>query len=479
MERASLVAEIIPLAPPCQPGAATEDARARLERLLEDSGDARMIYLRVADDTVTLNDVRQGRSNEHAAGAVHRKRGFERSRGGTRMRWVAALALAAALAGIVFWLKPDAWLNGVGGPVVPSQQTFARVVSLSGVEWSEGAETLREWARLGQGKVLAINTGSIELLYDNGVQFVLQGPAHCQLVDEKHVLAKSGKLVARVGPEAIGFRIVTPHTTVIDRGTSFGLTIDPERQTDVVVYEGIVDLALGTSQAPAKHRLATGEALRVGRDGRVGRIASVAGDAFLPPPRLSGLESDESRVIVSVTDNLKSTDTSKYYRVVSRGLREDCQAYVDRRHQWNGVDDRGIPPFLLGADYVMTFNDDKVQHDLRIAVTLARPARLYLFIDERAEAPRWLTEEFVKTGWVIGSDEGYDDVPEVTTAIGPGKSIENTFSVWARDVAQPSTVVLGALQEEQTTSPPREVLRAMYGIAATPLAGASDIPSAR
>ncbi|HMP06678.1 MAG TPA: hypothetical protein PJ982_10040, partial [Lacipirellulaceae bacterium] len=116
---------------------------------------------------------------------------------------------------------------------------------------------------------------------------------------------------------------------------------------------------------------------------------------------------------------------------------------------------------------------------LRITVTLARPARLYLFIDERAEAPRWLTEEFVKTGWVIGSDEGYDDVPEVTTAIGPGKSIENTFSVWARDVAQPSTVVLGALQEEQTTSPPREVLRAMYGIAATPLAGASDIPSAR
>ncbi|HMP06679.1 MAG TPA: hypothetical protein PJ982_10045, partial [Lacipirellulaceae bacterium] len=149
------------------------------------------------------------------------------------------------------------------------------------------------------------------------------------------MLTKSGKLVARVGPEAIGFRIVTPHTTVIDRGTSFGLTIDPERQTDVVVYEGIVDLALGTSQAPAKHRLATGEALRVGRDGRVGRIASVAGDAFLPPPRLSGLESDESRVIVSVTDNLKSTDTSKYYRVVSRGLRKDCQPYVDRRHQWN------------------------------------------------------------------------------------------------------------------------------------------------
>jgi hypothetical protein len=240
-----------------------------------------------------------------------------------------------------------------------------------------------------------------------------------------------------------------------------------------------VDLSLsegaGGGDAAGNRRLGAGEAIRVGRDGVVARIASVAGDAFLPPPRLAVPPSAAAQVIESVTDNLKSSQTAKYYRVVAGGFREDCQAYVDRQHQWNGLDDRGVPPFLAGADYVMTFNDDKVQHDLRIAVSLAQPARLYLLVDDRLLPPKWLTDEFVDTGWDVGSDEGYDDVADVKTAIGAGKSIEQSFSVWARDVASPSTIMLGALQEEATTSPPRDVLRAMYGIVAAPLRDAGEL----
>jgi hypothetical protein len=181
-------------------------------------------------------------------------------------------------------------------------------------------------------------------------------------------------------------------------------------------------------------------------------------------------------VIVSVTDNLKSSDTAKYYRVVARGFREDCQAYVDRQHQWNGLDDRGIPPFLSRGDYVMTFNDDKTQHNLRIAVELAQPSRLYLLIDDRAELPSWLTGEFTDTGWDVGFDEGFADVEAVETAVGAGRSIDQVFSVWSQDVTTASTVLLGSLQQEETASPPREVLRAMYGIVATPLAGEAPAP---
>jgi hypothetical protein len=349
------------------------------------------------------------------------------------------------------------------------------VESLSGVQWAANAQRFREWDHVGKGQSLEFDVGSVEVLYENGVQFVVQGPAKCQFISESQVLASSGKLVARVGPEATGFEIVTPHAKVIDRGTSFGMTIDPDHQTDVVVYEGIVDLSLPEKSASSNRRLNAGEAIRVGRDGQVGRIASVNGDSFLPPPRVAEAGSDSSRVIVSVTDNLKSSQTAKYYRVVAHGFREDCLAYVDRRHQWNGLDDQGIPPFLAGGDYVMTFNDDKVQHDLGIAVTLAQPARLFLLIDDRARPPKWLKDSFVDTGWDVGIDEGYDDVPEVQTSIGPGKSIEYAFSVWSQDVPTPSTVMLGSLQEEEIDSPPREVLRAMYGIVATPLAGAGDL----
>ena len=60
----------------------------------------------------------------------------------------------------------------------------------------------------------------------------------------------------------------------------------------------------------------------------------------------------------------------KYYEIVPGGMREDAVAFVDRDYQWNGVDAKGIPSYLVGGDYVKTFNDDKVAQNLVITVTL-------------------------------------------------------------------------------------------------------------
>jgi hypothetical protein len=144
-----------------------------------------------------------------------------------------AASLVALAAFIWFAWRLTAPQEAAGrGP----RESFARIVSLSDVQWSDGAAAHREWDRLRRGQSLEFDAGSVEVLYDNGVQFVIQGPARCRFISEREVSALSGKLVARVGPEAAGFEIVTPHAKVVDRGTSFGMTIDPDRQTDVVVY---------------------------------------------------------------------------------------------------------------------------------------------------------------------------------------------------------------------------------------------------
>jgi hypothetical protein len=480
MERDALVAEVLELATACQTGQATEDERARLERLLEDNEEARSVYLRIADDTVTLNDVREARfapSPASDAAALDPEPDIAH---GDRVlssrvlhRWKAVAALAASIAILAFGMgvlrSPSGTFRGNDGA------TFARIVSLSDVRWTNDDAKHREWERIGVDQALQFESGSVEVLYDNGVQFVVQGPANCRFKSEQRVEADAGKFVARVSPDAIGFEIVTPHAKVIDLGTSFGVTIDPNRRTDVVVYEGMVDL-LPDNSPSGKRRLGAGEAMSIRSNGQVGRIATVRGGEFLPPPRVPADQADDNQVIASVTDNLKFSDTANYYRVIAGGFREDCPAYVDRMHQWNGLDDRGIPPFLRRGDYVMTFNDDKTQHNLRIAVELAQPARLYLLVDDRAEAPQWLTDSFTDTGWDIGIDEGFADVENVETAIGAGRSIEWTFSVWSRDVIAPSTVLLGSLQKDETAAAPREVLRAMYGIVATPLVG--TVPAA-
>lgn len=349
------------------------------------------------------------------------------------------------------------------------KDSFARILNISNVDWASGSAVYGEWDRLGKDDAIKIDRGRIEILYDNGVQFLVQGPADLTFVGERRVAATSGKLVARVSPEAIGFKITTPHAVVIDRGTAFGVTVEPERQTDVVVYEGMVDLAVGEAESMHGQRLAAGEALRIGSDGTMGRIASVASDLFLPPPTLGDFTPLNGRLIASVADNLPSSETTKYYRVIGQGFREDCQAFVDRHHQWNGVDDRGLPPFLANCDYVMTFNDDKVNAELQIAVMLTRPARLYVLIDNRVAKPSWLTDDFVDTGWDVGIDEGYDDVPTVKTAVGAGRSIENTCSVWRRDVLSPGSIALGPLRDVAVQSPPRSIKQLMYGIAASEL----------
>ena len=90
-------------------------------------------------------------------------------------------------------------------------------------------------------------------------------------------------------------------------------------------------------------------------------------------------------MITAVSDNVRSLETAKYYRVIPDGFREDCRAYVDRLHEWNGVDERGLPPFLVGGDYVMTFNDDKITTEIEIAVS-ARPAGNAVRADRRPRA---------------------------------------------------------------------------------------------
>jgi hypothetical protein len=176
-----------------------------------------------------------------------------------------------------------------------------------------------------------------------------------------------------------------------------------------------------------------------------------------------------------VSDNVRSFTTAKYYRVIPRGFREDCQAYVDRMHQWNGVNERGLPPFLLGGDYVMTFNDDKIVTEIEMSLEISRPTALYVLIDDRVTPPEWLKSSFVDTNWDVGADEGYTDRVGIETIAGAGRSIDHVFSVWKREIPEATTVVLGALTYEKSAVPARNVERSMYGVVATPLSHPAGI----
>jgi hypothetical protein len=328
------------------------------------------------------------------------------------------------------------------------------------VVWADGQTPIGRDARIQPGALRCVS-GTLKLAFDSGALVTLEGPANLNVVSETRIRALRGRITTRVDDQFKGFAIETPNTLVVDLGTEFGVEVDDSGRTGVVVFEGQVDLSrsdASDSVRPIK-RLSQGEAMRVGRTGRLSRIVAVerrpGNDEWTTRP-----SSDRDAVIRIVRDNIRGLSCSKYYQIVHRGLYDDVPAYVDRPHEWNGVDTGGFPDFLRGADYIMPFNDDKRMTDLQITVETGCPATLFVFFDDRAAVPSWLVDAFVDTGFDIGQDEG-PIIPNghKSTKRGSGVSIDAIFSVWKRDLEKGQSVRLGAMNGSAVS---------MYGIAAVP-----------
>jgi len=464
----------------------TEEEVARLEWLLESSPRAIVYYLKVINDSLTTREFFEARSKLtqavpdrvlpqrlpttdcEAPSCVSLTTPSHRL--SPRSPWwtLAAAGILGAVAATMWALRePATNLPSTAPP------RLARVVNISNVEWANLEHRYAAWARIAPGDALQFRSGMINLFIDNGVELLIEGPADVKFISPERLVVTEGRLAARVGPDAIGFSIETPHANVIDRGTVFGISVDSARQTDVVVYEGLVDLDVVHPRTLPRRRMATGEALRVSNQGRLSRISSVQGGAFLPPPQIQPLGVAVNPVIASVNDNIRLNDTAKFNRVIPAGFVEDCRAYVDREHEWNGISEAGLPDFLVGGDYVMTFNEDKTDTGFEMTVELAQPANVYVLIDNRVPPPEWLEREFVDTGVDVGLDEVHLHV-NMEAATGSGKSLDQFYSVWKCEVEHASSLALGPLGHETYTRPARVVQRGMYGIVATPLRPGSE-----
>jgi ferric-dicitrate binding protein FerR (iron transport regulator) len=476
MDDPVLINEVLELTLAHEQGDATEEERARLERLFTDNPQAIAWYLRVVEDTLALRDAAI-RSSADAGTEEEgvRDQSPPPASSGRRITVprLAALSGLATAACLLIAVTGAWWWSAEYGSAASGDRAqnelSAQVVSISNVRWSDDSVRFDEWSLVKPGDVLRFESGLVSLFLANGAELRIEGPADLELVSQHKVMAYQGKFAARVGPRAIGFCIETPHANVIDRGTSFGLSVDKNCRTAVVVYEGMVDLDVLGDHTQPRRRLATGEALSVDRNGHLSRITTVQSADFLEPAQVPISGNSQDSVIDTVSDNVQSLETAKYYRIVPRGFREDCRAYVDRLHEWNGLDERGLPPFLAGGDYVMMFNDDKIATELEIAVVIGRPANLYVLIDDRVPPPDWLKRDFVDTRWDIGSDDGWDVKDGIVTGFGAGQSIDHVCSVWRREVKEPTTVEFGALSTERPAEG-LDVEWSMYGIVATPLA---------
>lgn len=378
-------------------------------------------------------------------------------------RWALAVMILVAVGLLA--------INSLVSRSSPELSSLAKIVETEDVVWSDRNTATTENGEIVAGRLETVS-GQVTLAFRSGPVVRLEGPASLMIESETLLHLDRGQATARVPKHLTGFTIQTPVVNVIDQGTEFGVATRRDGHTDVVVFDGEVDLQDRLSADAMPTRLVQGEGARVDRLGSLKRIMQISmssGGTWWT----NDYPVSSANVIQQVRDNIPPEDGSMYfcYQITHHGLREDTFAYADHPHQLNGISGEGLPVELVGADYVKTFNDYRYMPEFRMEVLLQQPANLYVLFDDRVPAPEWLQSEFTDTGLDVGLDEGpwperdkalRPDLPPFENEVGAGKSIDNTLSVWHRICPDTTPVSLGSMGSTAGA-------RAMYVVAATPL----------
>lgn len=470
-------------------GALSPVARQELEKIVAESSQARAIYWEHLSIHAGLSWMHSSKlecdsrlaelENKEIASAEVALARRDRAAASSRMLWL-PLTIAATLL-FAMWL--GGWGHNERGQPDDSRQTAE--VAAKGVvlgtltplstdcRWSFGTPGEKNRQEFKSFDTLWLDRGAAELRLTNGTVAQLEAPLILEMVSIDCARVLRGRVTIDVSESGKGMIVETAAAEIIDHGTIFSVDVTDSGNTDVVVFQGEVDVSYlrrqlkeGALGVESTKRLRRGEAARVAEDGTLNRIVNVRRTDFSE-------NRHDSSVVKDVRDNIVRDRTMKYYEIVPGGMREDAVAFVDRAYQWNGADKQGIPSYLLGGDYVKTFNDDKVAENFQITITFERPAMLYVLVDDRLQQTSWLSDQFEDTGDNIGVDEGQHTTNDLRRlASGPGVSIDQIHSIWKRRVSHGETVSIGPyspLISPETSSLGTKASLNMYGIVAVPL----------
>jgi hypothetical protein len=91
------------------------------------------------------------------------------------------------------------------------------------------------------GRKLVLKSGLAEIIFENGAQTILQGPATLEIRSRTSAILNRGKLaVTAEKPSARGFEVAAPGMKYTDLGTEFGVLVDTSGAQEVHVFRGTV-----------------------------------------------------------------------------------------------------------------------------------------------------------------------------------------------------------------------------------------------
>ncbi|MCA9064291.1 MAG: FecR domain-containing protein, partial [Planctomycetaceae bacterium] len=232
---------------------------------------------------------------------------------------------------------PGERLRGLPGNVSDSEPALATdvgvpspFVTLTRVEdpvwerdWKAGDRMASEIVRL--------FGGTLELTFDDGAVVSVDGPIEFRPLSTGELQLRRGRLQARVPARAIGFKVSTPTSDVVDLGTEFEVTVSETGASDVVVRKGEIEVTPAGAEGEkiAKWRLVPSQMSRASFfarpdfDGTSPVSASVQGAA------------GQFHGVVSVNgQTAEFTSPEAFEQVRNRVITEFGRSRQDAMRQW-------------------------------------------------------------------------------------------------------------------------------------------------
>jgi ferric-dicitrate binding protein FerR (iron transport regulator) len=179
------------------------------------------------------------------------------------LRWGLPLAAAAILAVIGLWLawKADQDRQDNTSP----REEMAWLSNAQNCQW---APNMAPRGTMQSGKIVRLERGLAEIVFQKGARVLLEGPATLEVVSGNSARLHRGKLSAKVPETAKGFQIITPQGKVVDLGTEFVMAVEEDGSADVYVLAGKVEAYSDAKKSPRASFLSLQEKQGARIDGR-------------------------------------------------------------------------------------------------------------------------------------------------------------------------------------------------------------------
>jgi ferric-dicitrate binding protein FerR (iron transport regulator) len=248
---------------------------AEFQQLLTDSEEAREEFVRFnAIHTMLPAEMRARESTQKFLQTIPDLESASR-----RPAWQYLLAFSIGIffCGAVLFI-------GLNRGDAETSQPVAWLSDAQNCSWQEGEDPSLQ---LQPGSKLNLLQGLAQIQLSRGAVVILEGPSRIEILDDNGIRMERGKLSARVPESAHGFVVVSPQGKIIDRGTEFGVSVSEQGQSEVRVFEGLVE-ATGTDSHMREVKVAERFALNSNKVEHVKDVETNAEftRAIVLPPRI-------------------------------------------------------------------------------------------------------------------------------------------------------------------------------------------------